>query len=327
MKSKIKNLLFLTLFLLSLSTSARKLTEAEKSLLHGMILDLRKTTHSTLDKKDLKIKLFEIDNPDYFFVSNFGASRALLGKSHYRIGVNPLVFDKGIPNDALLGVLAHELIHTEDYVKGSTLGTLIPIGIKVSFKNSRIQYERKTDLKVIMKGYAEELMAYKNWQYQFLSDEALKNKKKEYLSPEEIKFILNIIDANPHYADDWQKRTIPRNLEEFKIYHQYEKKNFTNESSQFSYELEKLSRHHFNARRTLKKKYRLKLHFQKPFQQTKEFFIYRVEKGKINLKKRVKMKFKKGKKDFRLYIQSLKKLDGWIFHLGGNSKPLFIQGT
>ncbi|MCP4911903.1 MAG: SprT family zinc-dependent metalloprotease [Oligoflexia bacterium] len=196
---------------------AAELNSHQQEKVLNLVQNLVQTTHQNLNKENLKFSLYTIDNPQYFFVSNFGAARALLGKKNYRIGVNPLIFEKNIPDDALKGVVAHELVHTEDYESGSTIGTLIPIGLKVSFSNSRIQYERKTDLKVIQKGLAKELLAYKNWQYPQLSADYLEIKRKEYLTPEEIPYVKEINERYPELFDQWTKKFTPREMVEFKL--------------------------------------------------------------------------------------------------------------
>ncbi|GAB4418485.1 MAG: hypothetical protein OHK0056_28040 [Bacteriovoracaceae bacterium] len=196
-----------------------QVTFAQTAKIHDVIDELLHSTHQgILEKTDDKFSysLYEIDSDQYFFVSNLTWKRFVLGKSEYRIGHNPKIFNLGIPDDALKGVLAHELNHTEDYVFGSSLGTILPIGVKVSFKKSRAQYERKTDLKVVLKGLGKELLAYKEWQYQQLTHEMLERKKREYLTPEEIRLIMKIKDQRPELMKKWLRGKIPANLEEMK---------------------------------------------------------------------------------------------------------------
>lgn len=178
-----------------------------------IIFDLQESSHQEL--QGLNIRLFQINNPAYFFVSNFTVGRALLGREQYRIGVNPLIFDSQISDDALKGILAHELVHTEDYYGSTTIGTLIPIGIKVSLPKSRVQYERKTDLKTILKGFAEELIAYKDFQYPLLNPEQLRKKKREYLTPEEINIIKNL---SPDILKEWIRNDAPLDLKDIELY-------------------------------------------------------------------------------------------------------------
>lgn len=164
-----------------------------------------------------KLKFHSISNPKYFLESNFSLGRFFFGIPKYKIGVNPLIFDKKISSLALEGILVHELIHSEDYYTGSTIRSIIPIGFKVSRKKSRIQYERKTDLRTIMLGYGKGLIAYKAFQYPLLNEKQLATKKREYLTPEEINFIISIKESYPKLLKKWLKSKIPVNLEQFKI--------------------------------------------------------------------------------------------------------------
>lgn len=148
--------------------------------------ELQLTTHTVLDKPNLRMYFYPIQDPDYFMESNFFPfQRLVLKKKKYRIGVNPIIFEKDIPYDALVGVMAHEMVHTEDY---ECYGVL-HVGKQLLNTTSKRKYERATDLKVVFKGLSRELIAYKEWLYKQLTPEALKLKKKEYLTPEEIDFV------------------------------------------------------------------------------------------------------------------------------------------
>jgi len=207
------------IFFLLIALSMPAFADDGRSRVEAAIQDLLATTHKEIvddASKNFKISLFEIKSDEYFFISNLSWKRALLGTSHYRIGYNPLVFKKQITDLALKGVLAHELMHTNDYVHGSTLGTILPIGVKVSFSKSRVQYERKTDLRVVLKGLGPELIAYREWQYPLLSPQALKTKRREYLTPEEIVFIMEIQNEFPDLIKKWLKKKMPVNLNQMK---------------------------------------------------------------------------------------------------------------
>ncbi|MCO4792475.1 MAG: hypothetical protein KC493_02090 [Bacteriovoracaceae bacterium] len=300
-------LLVLCLFLLSSPLSfskERELSKSEKIKIHEIIHELIQSTHTSLDVPKLKIKLHTINNPAYFFESNFGAARAILGKKNYRIGVNPLVFDKSIPDDALKGVLAHELIHTEDYASGNTFNTLIPIGFAVLRKKSKIQYERKSDLKVILKGLHQELLAYKKWQYPLLSASDLKTKKLEYLSPKEIELILLIKKSHPEVLNDWFNYKIPTNIDGVLLSKSKADNQFDNDKFKLLFEKKKY-RNKRNKRFVLKLKAKSEpmsectlkaIPYRKKgydFTQEKIFFIKELSNkaySKINLKFSKRMK-------------------------------------
>lgn len=174
----------------------RELTDGELVHLNNLKEELIKEGFLALNnelngrKRKYNVRFYSIDDPAYFMESNFSWKRVLFGTPDYKIGVNPLIFEKGIPEDALKGVLAHELTHSEHYYKGTTIKTIVPLGLKYLKRKSRIEYERRTDKEVVLKGFGEELKAYRLWQYKQLSPENLKKKKQEYLIPEEIDEIM-----------------------------------------------------------------------------------------------------------------------------------------
>lgn len=208
------------------------LTEGQKERLTLITTRIIKNSIPSLDneingrKRKYRLSFHTIKNPQYFLESNFSLGRFFFGIPKYKIGVNPLIFENNISEKALEGILVHELIHSEDYYTGSTIRSIIPIGLKVARKKSRIQYERKTDLRTIMLGYTEGLLAYKAFQYPLLNEKELTRKKREYLSPEEVKFITSIKDDAPELIKKWLKSKIPVNLDQFKSeYEEFKKKN------------------------------------------------------------------------------------------------------
>ena len=211
-----KSLLSILLITLSLQYShGAALSRAQLSDIENTVEELINNSHKVLKEKKVNIFIHTIDSPTYFFESNFTITRFLFGAKKYRVGVNPAVFEKSIPYDALVGVLAHELCHTEDYATGSTLGKIIPIGIRMLTKKSRAKYERQTDLKLIEKGHAMNMKAYRLWQYPLLSKEDLKRKRKEYLTPEEFDYVDSIRIEHPEILKSWIKNP-PNNLGGFK---------------------------------------------------------------------------------------------------------------
>lgn len=195
----------------------RTFTKSQLALLDSIIESIILSTHEKLQKDDIKLSIFAIDSDEYFMISNFKFSR-VLGKHHYRIGVNPKIFALDIPSDALRAVLAHELQHTEDYISKSFITGIIPIGIKLLFKKYRYRYERQTDLKTVLKGYGTGLISYKRWQYHLLSDEDLKVKRENYLSPGEIDLILSRLKKQENRIRQALSGRMPKNLEEWFVY-------------------------------------------------------------------------------------------------------------
>jgi hypothetical protein len=111
--------------------------------------------------------------------------------------VNKAILLKNIPQQAQIGVIAHELGHIIDYENKSNF-VIFTDGIKYLFLDSRAKFEKHVDQIAIDKGFGEQL-------YQFI-DFILKNKdipekykdykKRIYLSPEEIKKKMNYSGIN-----------------------------------------------------------------------------------------------------------------------------------
>ncbi len=223
LKTLLATLLCLIIPTLVFAGSSRpKLTDQQIVRLKEVTSRIIKKSMPSLDNevnnrsRKYKLKFHTIKSSKYFLESNFTIGRFFFGVPKYRIGVNPIIFEKEINDLALEGVLVHELVHSRDYYNGSTIRSIIPIGLKVSRKKSRAQYERKTDLQTIMLGYGSGLLAYKAFQYPLLNEKELKTKRREYLTPEEIKFIISIKDNHPGLIKKWLKSKIPVNLEKFK---------------------------------------------------------------------------------------------------------------
>lgn len=161
-----------------------------QDLIVSTLQELTISTHKLLCDEGSEIVLFEIQNPDYFFIS-LPSTTTILGSNIYRIGIGSQIIKNKIPANALKGILAHELNHTLDYHESYTIPGILRIWIRTLFNDSNIQYERQTDLKTLKQGYAEDLKAYKNWQYPLLSQKALEIKRIEYLTPEDINDFLN----------------------------------------------------------------------------------------------------------------------------------------
>ena len=89
----------------------------------------------------------------------------------------------------LTGIIAHEYAHLIDYSHRSNLG-MIWFGIKYLFDKKEI--ESNTDLEAINRGFGDELLEFDRYIYnsKFTSKRYLKNKRKNYLSVNEIQKYL-----------------------------------------------------------------------------------------------------------------------------------------
>tara|TARA_R110000868_G_scaffold127493_6_gene335211 strand:- start:10282 stop:11268 length:987 start_codon:yes stop_codon:yes gene_type:complete len=195
----------------------RKLTLEQEKLVSSVVKQIIKRTHHQLQSDKIKIEFFSIDSDDYFMISNFKVSR-VIGKHHYRVGVNPKIFALDIPSLALEAVLAHELEHTSDYVQKKFVTGIIPIGIRLLFKKHRYLYERRTDLKTLLKGYGPGMVRYKRWQYHLLGPDELKIKRENYLSPAEVDLITKHLGDKRELIERTLKAPMPRDLEQWKKY-------------------------------------------------------------------------------------------------------------
>ncbi len=193
----------------------RELTAKQTRLIKSIIENIIQKTHPSLLKEKIKIDLFSIDSDEFFMISNFKLGR-VVGKHRYRIGINPKIFALDIPRNALYAVIAHELEHTVDYARKSFLTGVVPIGIKVLLKKYRYRYERQTDLKTVLKGYGDGLIAYKRWQYRLLSSKDLVIKQKNYLTPGEIELIQRNLKTKKARIKEALSGRMPKDLDEWK---------------------------------------------------------------------------------------------------------------
>lgn len=195
----------------------RSFSVSDMERILGAIDTVVKNTHEPIAQKKVNVTTYPIDSDEFFMVSNFKISR-VIGKHNYRVGVNPKIFDLDISQEALVAVMAHELEHTLDYIKGSFIGRIVPIGISLLTKKYRYRYERQTDLKTVLKGYGEGLIAYRNWQYLFLDKKALKVKKENYLTPAEIALIMSHLPQQEKRILKVLRGRAPKNLGEWRDY-------------------------------------------------------------------------------------------------------------
>jgi len=163
-----------------------------------------------LKRTGVEIKTFRSD--ENFFKSQFSVFRFLTFQSlRYKIFVNPEVFRRATPENAVRAILAHELAHIL-YYKRKNRFALVGL-ISLADKSFTAKFERRADLEVIARGYGEGLKSYRKWLYAQISPKTLKAKKRDYFSPEEIDSILLILREKPEMIDIWRAK-VPRNLME-----------------------------------------------------------------------------------------------------------------
>ncbi len=151
------------------------------------VQEIHKADYPELTRATVRVAEFESDDS---FLQAQPARSSLFSEPlerTYEIQVNPRLFECPPTSEALSAILHHEFEHLVDYTEWSGLG-IIGHGTRyVLSKRFRIEYERKTDLKTLKKGFASGLIAYREWLYPRLTPRQLEEKRETYYTPEEIR--------------------------------------------------------------------------------------------------------------------------------------------
>ena len=139
--------------------------------------------------------------PDFFVKKNL----------RYVVLVNPRAYELEVPEDGVEAIIAHELSHIA-YLKKRNRFRLLMMLLLLS-KSFFANFDRRTDLEAISRGYGEGLKAYRHWLYQQIPQKNLAEKRRDYFSSEEIDAILLRIRQCLQLLDSWLKKP-PRNLQE-----------------------------------------------------------------------------------------------------------------
>ena len=190
----------------------KKFENDESESLRSKILSLSETHFPEIKREKIRLKKFT--SSKNFFKARFSVGRFVtpLGMRHL-ISYNPLIFQKGLKEEALEAILIHELSHVSYYTRKNRLQL---IGLVCLVKSGKeIQFERKADLETIELGFASGLKEYRNWLYRQISSEDEQQKRKFYLSPEEIELAEKVKKEKPGVFARWQRKA-PRNIEEMR---------------------------------------------------------------------------------------------------------------
>ncbi len=203
-----KLILCLVLFLIPNVAFAKQTDAIAKT--QTIITEIVEKSYPELKKAKINVRIFE-SNANYF-QSQFSLTRFLTcQKLRYNLYVNPEVFNKNAPEEAIRAIIAHELAHVLYYSERNRF-ELIGL-ISLIDKSFTARFERRADLETIARGYGEGLIKYRRWLYQNIPVKNVDEKKRDYFSPEEIEKMLEILKKKPQMIDVWRKK-VPRNLGE-----------------------------------------------------------------------------------------------------------------
>ncbi len=173
---------------------------------------VRDASFAEIARKDIRIGAFH-GSADYL-QTRFHVGRFFLPvPMRYYIEVNPALFDRAAPEAAVCAMLAHELGHAAELGRGSRLRVFGLI--RMLSKRYTARFERRTDLVAIERGYAEGLIAYRNWVYANIPASAAAQKRRNYFAPDEIEVIARHLREDPKLAERW-RRNPPRDLDQAK---------------------------------------------------------------------------------------------------------------
>ena len=203
-----KLILCLVLFLIPNVAFAKQTDAIAKT--QTIITEIVEKSYPELKKAKINVRIFE-SNANYF-QSQFSLTRFLTcQKLRYNLYVNPEVFNKNAPEQAIHAIISHELAHVLYYSERNRF-ELIGL-VSLIDKSFTAKFERRADLEAIARGYGEGLIKYRLWLYQNIPAKNLDEKKRNYFSPEEIEKMLEILKQKPQMIDVWRKK-VPRNLGE-----------------------------------------------------------------------------------------------------------------
>lgn len=144
----------------------------------------------------ISVDIGALSSSEVFLESNFDVFAAFMGERRYRISVNPQLFERGAPRDALEGVLAHELAHTYDYHRRDAAGLLALLPVLVLDDDSAA-FERWTDLQAVARGYGPSLLRYRQWLRRVLTEEQWQRKRRLYYDPRELAWLIDVRERCP----------------------------------------------------------------------------------------------------------------------------------
>jgi len=148
-----------------------------------LVHDVRSSSFPELLDRDICVRQFA-GSPDYF-QARFSIWRFLtVRRMRYVIRVNSAAALLAAPEEGKRAIIAHELAHVAYYANGNRL-RLFGL-IRLASKGFRQRFEKRADVQALQRGYAQGLKQYRIWLYQHVSAGVLQEKRRDYLTPEEI---------------------------------------------------------------------------------------------------------------------------------------------
>ena len=172
------------------------------SEIEQMVGDLRDHAFPELSRVDLHIGTFH-SQADYFR-TRFSVARFFSPlRMRYLVEVNPALLNQAPPPDGVCAVLVHELAHVVTLSRGNRIRRL---GLaRLLSKKYTAQFERRTDLEAIHRGYGDGLKSYRTWVYDHIPSNKLEEKLRNYFSPAEIATIQMKLQEQPDLFAYWSK--------------------------------------------------------------------------------------------------------------------------
>ncbi|MDH4468465.1 MAG: hypothetical protein QE271_10425 [Bacteriovoracaceae bacterium] len=167
------------------------------------IIEELKITKFPLELADKNIKISIQTMPRRFRKNTFFQVRPKMNvsllkpstKRHYQIEINPALYTNNPGREAIRSILMHELQHVVDFTNKDFF-ELASFAYKYERNKAfRFQYERETDLHALKRGAGVGLANYRLWLYEQIKKEKdLEEKKRMYMTPEEIYIYLSVIE-------------------------------------------------------------------------------------------------------------------------------------
>jgi hypothetical protein len=171
---------------------------------------VRATSFPELQARVVNSRTFN-SSADYFR-TRFSISRFLFfRRMHYFVEMNPRIEKGGPAAEGTCAILAHELVHIVRMSEGNRMHLLGLVRLASDSYTAR--FERSADLEAIRRGYGPGLVVFREWVYKNIPANAVKRKKRNYFSPEEIVAILQATKSKPELFAYWDKH-VPLSLEQ-----------------------------------------------------------------------------------------------------------------